>query len=136
MKPIWNAHVIVDRAQNMVGLGWGVTDDVSGSPLDYDALITLTLPQRADASVQKKSPNETVVLKGDASLACGPNTIDAIVTYRVTPKPGATANGSQVAVNIANNAGQKPLHGGVLGQATGQVGQDITVRFVIPGNCA
>jgi hypothetical protein len=135
MKPIWNAHVVVDNAQNMVGLGWGVTDDVSGSLLDYDALITLALPQRVHAIVQKKAPNETVVLNGDPNLACGPNTIDAIVTYRVTPnKPGA--NGSQVVVNIANNAGQKPLHGGVLAQATGQVGQDIKVRFVIPGNCA
>ena len=136
MKPIWNAHVIVNRAQDMVGLGWGVTDDVSGNPLDYDALITLTLPQRTHATVQKWSPNETVDLKQDASLNCGPNTIDAIVTYRVTPnKPGA--NGSRVAVNIANNAGQKPpLTGGVLGQATGGVGQDITVRFVIPGTCA
>jgi len=140
MKIIWNAHVKVERDQvgrkgDQVGLGWGVTDDVTGNPLDYEAQITLTLPQRADASVTKKAPNETVVLKRDASLTCGPNTIKAIVTYRVSPtKTGA--NGKVVAVNIANNTGQKVAPtGGVLGQATGPVGQDITVHVVIPASC-
>lgn len=138
MNPIWNAHVQVDNARppNTVGLGWGVTDDVTGVPLDYHADITLTLPPRANATVTKVAPNETVVLNHDASLTCGPKSIEAIVTYRVSPlKPGA--NGNVVAVSVANNAGQKPPPtGGVLGQATGQVGQDITVRVLIPGTCA
>jgi len=135
---IWNAHVDVKNATE-VGLGWGVTDDVTpGGIKGYDARITLTLPQRAgDATVVKKSKNETVVLDRDASLACGPNnTIEAIVTYRVSPN-NSGATGSQVLVKVANNAGQKaPPTGGVLGQATGQVGQDITVKFVIRGTCA
>jgi hypothetical protein len=140
MKIIWNAHVKVERDQvgrkgDQVGLGWGVTDDVSGNPLDYHADITLTLPQRADASVTKCAPNETVVLNRDASLTCGPNTIEAIVTYRVSPQKTG-ANGNVVAVSVANNTGQMTAPtGGVLGQATGQVGQDITVRIVIPASC-
>lgn len=134
MNPIWNAHVKVQ--DDTVGLGWGVTDDVTGVPLDYHALITLTLPPSAVASVQKQSPNETVVLAHDAGLACGPNGIEATVTYRVSPHT-AGATGKEVVVNIADNAGQKPPPtGGVLGQATGQVGQDITVRVLIPGTCA
>lgn len=137
MNIIWNAHVDVKNATE-VGLGWGVTDDVTpGGIKSYDALITLTLPQRAgDARVVKKSKNETVVLNRDANLTCGPNTIEAIVTYRVSPN-NAGASGKVVAVKVANNAGQKaPPTGGVLGQGTGQVGQDITVHFVIRGSCA
>jgi hypothetical protein len=133
MNPKWNAHVNVENAK--VGLGWGVTDDVTGNPLDYDAVITLTLPERADASVSKKAPNETVVLDRDASLTCGPNTIEALVTYRVSPKKTG-ANGKVVAVNVANDAGQKPpATGDILGEGTGQVGQDITVHVAIPGSC-
>lgn len=128
----WNAHVNVENAK--VGLGWGVTDDVTGRLTDYDAVITVTLPERADASVSKKAPNETVVLNRSASLTCGPNAIEANVTYRVTPKTGA--NGNQVAVNVATVAGQKPpATGDILGEGTGQVGQDITVHVVIPGSC-
>jgi hypothetical protein len=104
--------------------------------LDYEALITLTLPERAHGTVTKRAPNETVVVNGDASLTCGPNTIEAIVTYRVSPKK-AGANGKVVGVKVANNAAQKaPPSGGILGQATGQVGQEITVRVAIPGTCA
>jgi hypothetical protein len=137
MNPIWNAHVEVGTANQMntVGLGWGVTDDVTGVPLDYHALITLTLPPSAVASVRKQSPNETVVLAQDAALACGPDGIEATVTYRVSPHT-AGATGREVVVNIADNAGQKPPPtGGVLGTGAGQVGQDITVGVVIPGSC-
>jgi hypothetical protein len=132
MKPIWNAHVDVEEAK--VGLGWGVSDDTTGRPTDYDAVITMTLPARADAAVNKKAPNETVVLDRSASLACGPNTIEASVTYRISARPGAT--GRQVAVSVAKVAGQKPpATGDVLAEGTGPIGQDITVRVAIPGTC-
>jgi hypothetical protein len=132
--PVWNCHVKVENATE-VGLGWGVTDDPTPDPHDYAALITLKLPQAAGvATVVSNKKWETVVLNRDPSLTCGPNGIEAIVTYKVSPKTGA--NGSQVAVNVANNAGQKPPPtGGVLGQATGQVGQDITVHFLMQGTC-
>jgi hypothetical protein len=135
MVPGWNAHVKVDNATE-VGLGWAVTDDVPGNPLDYEAHIALALPQLAgNASVSKKAPNETVVLNRDASLTCGPNGIEAVVTYRVSNK--TVANGKVVDVKVANNAGMKPPPtGGVLGTGTGQLGQDITVHFFIQGTCA
>jgi hypothetical protein len=134
MVPGWNCHVKVENATE-VGLGWAVTDDVPGNPLDYEALITLALPQGAGhATVNSQKQNETVVLNRDASLTCGPNGIEAVVTYRVSSKKGT---GSQVDVKVANNAGQKPPPtGGVLGTGTGQVGQDITVHFLIQGACA
>jgi hypothetical protein len=133
MNPLWNAKVKVENVPS-VGLGWGVTDDVTGSPLDYAAVITLTLPERADASVFEKAPNETVVLNRGASLTCGPNGIEANVTYRVSQSRGT---GSQVRVNVATVSGHKPPKtGDVLAQGTGQVGQDITVHVVIPGSCA
>ncbi|HYK95268.1 MAG TPA: hypothetical protein VE011_05280 [Candidatus Dormibacteraeota bacterium] len=132
MEIKWNAHVNVENAK--VGLGWGVTDDVSGGVTAYATVITLTLPQRAAASVSKKAPNETVVLNRSASLTCDANGIEANVTYRVTP---LTGTGKQVAVSVAKVAGQKPpATGDVLGRGTGQVGEDITVHVVIPGSCA
>jgi hypothetical protein len=133
MKPIWNAHVKVQNATE-IGTGWG-TDDPTGGINAYHTTITLTLPQRAgDVTVTKQADNETVVLNRDASLTCGPNGIEAKATYLVTRRTG---NGREVVVGIANNAGQKaPPSGGVLAQATGQVGQNITVRFLIEGTCA
>ena len=128
----WNAHVDVGNAK--VGLGWGIPDDVGGGVMAYAALITLTLPEAATASVAKKAPNETVVLNRSASLTCGPNGIEANVTYRVTPRVGAT--GHLVAVSVAKVAGQKPpATGDVLGRGRGQVGEDVSVHVVIPGSC-
>ena len=127
-----NAHVNVEKAK--LGLGWTVTDDVTGGPAKYAALITVRLPEGADASVGKKAPNETVVLSSSPSLTCGPDGIEANVVYRVSPLKGA--NGNQVAVKIAKVAGQKPAAtGDVLGEGTGQIGQDISVHVVIPGSC-
>jgi hypothetical protein len=134
MVPGWNAHVKVENA-TVVGLGWSVTDDVPGNPLDYEAHIVLALPQRAGSDkVVARKPNETVVVSRDPSLACGPNGIEAVVTYRVSSKTGT---GSQVEVKVCKNAGQKPPPpGDILGQATGEVGQEITFGFLIPGTCA
>jgi len=133
MKTIWNAHVDVE--EDTLGLGWGVPDEVGDHPLDYEALITVTLPDQAAAVVKKKSPNETVVLARSAKLACGPDAIAAIVTYHVTRKAGTT--GSQVNINVADNAGQKPPPtGDVLAQSTGQIDEDITVEIQIPRTCA
>lgn len=127
----WNAHVNVENAK--VGLGWAVTDAV-GSPLNYSALITLTLPEGANASVQKVAPNETVVLNSSPGLSCGPDGIEANVAYRVSALNGAT--GTQVAVTVATVAGQKPAAtGDILGAGTGQVGEDISVRVLVPGSC-
>ena len=134
MKPGWNAHVKVQNATD-VGLGWAVTDDVPGNPLDYEAHIALALPQRAGSdTIVADKRNETVVVNRDASLTCGPSGIQAVVTYRVSSRRGT---GSQVGVKVCKNAGQKPPPpGDILGQATGQVGEDITFRFLIPGTCA
>jgi hypothetical protein len=131
---IWNAHLNVLGATE-VGLGWG-TDDPKGGVGAYTAFIAVTLPQRAGtATVNSQKPNEKVVVNRDATLACGPNGIEANVTYRVSPNAGA--NGTQVGVNVATQAGQKNgATKGVLGTATGQVGQDITVKVHIPGTCA
>jgi hypothetical protein len=127
----WNAHVTVENAK--VGLGWGIPDDQSGGVTAYVTVITLTLPERAAASVTKKAPNETVILSRSAGLTCDANGIQAIVTYRVTR---LTGTGSQVAVSVAKVAGQKPpATGDVLGSGRGQVGQDIAVHVVIPGSC-
>lgn len=127
----WNAHVNVENAK--VGLGWAVTDDVNGAA-KYSALITLTLPEGANASVAKVAPNETVVLNSSAGLTCGPDGIQANVTYRVSPLNGAS--GSQVEVSIATVAGQKPgATGDVLGTGAGQVGGDISVNILVPGSC-
>jgi hypothetical protein len=132
--PGWNAHVKIENATT-VGLGWSVPDDEHGKPLDYDALITLALPPPAGpATIVSEKPNETVVLNRDASLACRPNGIEAVVTYRVTSKTGT---GHQVSGKVCKNAGEKdPRAGDILGGATGQIGQDITVRVLIPGSCA
>lgn len=134
MVPGWNAHVKVENATE-VGLGWAVTDDVPGNPLDYEAHMTFALPPGAGiATVVAKKKNETVDVNRDASLACGPNGIEARVTYRVSSKTGT---GGQVDVKVANNAGMKPPPtGGILGQAAGQVGQLITVRVLIQGTCS
>jgi hypothetical protein len=127
----WNAHVNVENAT--VGLGWAVTDDVNGAK-DYSALITVTLPEGANASVAKVAPTETVVLNSSAGLTCGPDGIQANVAYKVSPLNGAI--GSQVAVNVATVAGQKPAAtGDVLGSGTGQVGEIISVSVLIPGSC-
>jgi hypothetical protein len=133
MNIIWNAHLNVLGATE-VGLGWG-TDPIGGID-SYTASITVTLPQRAgDATVNSQKKNENVVVNRDATLACGPNGIEANVTYRVSPNTGA--NGTQVGVNVATKAGQKNgATKGVLGKATGQIGQDITVHIFIPGSCA
>jgi hypothetical protein len=133
MNIIWNAHLNVLGATE-VGLGWGTND--KGGIDGYTALITVTLPQRAGtATVNAQKKNETVVVNRDATLACGPNGIEANVTYRVSRNPGAT--GTQVGVNVALQAGQKNgATKGVLGAATGQIGQDITVHVLIPGTCA
>ena len=127
----WNAHVNVETAK--LGLGWGVIDDVNGAA-DYSALITVTLPEGANARVGKVAPNETVVLNSSAGLYCTSGGIEANVAYRVSPLNGA--NGTQVAVTIAMVAGQKPgATGDVLGAATGRVGGDISVRVLVPGSC-
>jgi hypothetical protein len=127
----YNAHVNVENAK--VGLGWAVTDDTNGAA-DYSALITLTLPEGANATVGKVAPNETVVLNSSAGLTCGPDGIQANVAYKVSPLGGAT--GAQVAVTVATVAGQKPAAtGDVLGAGTGQVGEDISIRVLIPGSC-
>jgi hypothetical protein len=138
MTPLWNAHVKVKNSivkNETVGLGWGVTEDVEAHRKFYETVITLTLPEGADATVTKTAPPESVVLKRSASLTCGPAGIEANVSYRVSPLPGAT--GSVVRFNVAISAGEKaPPAGGVLAQGTGQVGQDISVDVVIPGSCA
>ena len=138
MNPLWNAHVKVKNQtvkNETVGLGWGVTEDVEAHRKFYETVITLTLPEGADATVAQKLLFETVVLKSSPSLSCGPDGIEANVTYRVSPLPGA--QGSEVRVNVAIGSGKKPPPtGGVLAQGTGQVGQLITVPFVIPGSCA
>jgi len=138
MNILWNAHVKVKNVtvkNETLGLGWGVTEDVEAHRNFYETVITLTLPGGADASVTKTAPHESVVVNRSTSLTCGPNGIEAIVSYRVSPHPGA--NGSEVRVNVAIGAGQKaPPAGGVLAQGTGEVGQDISVLVVIPGSCA
>jgi hypothetical protein len=135
MVPGWNCHVKVENATE-VGLGWAVTDDVPGNPLDYEAHITLALPQRAgQATVVSNKKNETVVLNLDPGLTCGPNGIEAVVTYRVSNK--TAASGNVVDVKVANNAGMKPPPtGGILGTGTGQLDQEIAVRFLMQGACA
>jgi hypothetical protein len=135
MVPGWNCHVKVEQATE-VGLGWAVTDDVPGNPLDYEADIALALPQGAGlATIVSRKKNEKVVVNRDPSLACGPNGIEAVVTYRVSSK--TATNGHVVDVKVANNAGMKPPPtGGILGTGTGQVGQQITVRFFMQGTCA
>ena len=137
MDLTWNAHVEVenvDVAKKTVGLGWAVSDDKAGGANAYGTDITVTLPQDADASVVKKAPNETVVLKRSASLSCGPNGIEANVTYHVSPRTGT---GHQVSVKVATHSGHKPpATGDILATGSGQVGQDITIHVVIPGSCA
>jgi hypothetical protein len=134
MVPGWNAHVKVENATD-VGLGWTVIDDLHGQPLDYAADIALALPQSAgSATVVAPKPNETVVVNRDPTLVCGPNGIEARVTYRVSAKTGT---GSQVDVKVCKNAGMKPPPAGdILGGASGQLNQAISFTFLIPGTCA
>jgi len=135
MKINWNAHVHLDTADaQWVGLGWGVTDDEPGNPLDYAALITVSAPPQAHAAVGKQAPNETVVLISSPELPCG-NPIEIDVTYKITSaKP--VAKGSQVNVKVAQHAGQLAEQSrNVLKEATGTVGDDITVHVEVPGSC-
>jgi hypothetical protein len=131
--PGWNCHVKVKNATE-VGLGWAVTNDVPGDPKGYTVHITLVLPEAAGlATVVSKKPNETVDLNRDPNLACGPDGIQARITYRVSSNGGT---GTQVKVQVANNAGMKPPPtGGILGQAAGQLDQDITFPFRMQGTC-
>ncbi len=132
MKVEWNAHVHMDRARaKWVGLGWGVPGD--NTPTHYQASITLTAPDEANATVGKVGPNETVALRGSPELPCGPDGIEIEVIYRVSAKDGA--EGSEVEISIAENAGQKAMPtGDVLAQGTGRIGEDIIVRAVIPAS--
>ena len=134
MMPGWNCHVKVEQATT-VGLGWAVTDDVPGDPKGYTVDITLTLPERAGvATIVSQKKNENPVVNRDPNLTCGPNGIEAVVKYCVSP---ATGTGSQVLVKVCKNAGIKPPPpGDILGQAAGQIGQDISFHFLIPGTCA
>ena len=134
MVPGWNARVKVENA-TAVGLGWTVIDDLHGKPLDYAADIALALPQTAGSdTIVAPKPNETVVVNRDPTLACGPNGIEARVTYRVSSKTGT---GSQVKVMVCKNAGEKaPPAGDILGGASGQLTEAITFTFLIPGTCA
>lgn len=135
MKINWNAHVHLDTANaQWVGLGWGVSDDEPGNPLDYEARITVSAPPQAHASVGKQAPNETVILVNTNELPCG-NPIEIDVTYNVVSVNGP-ARGSQVDIRVAQHAGQAdPNAGNVLAQATGAVGDDITVHVAVPGSC-
>jgi hypothetical protein len=126
----WNAHVDVGDAR--VGLGWRVADGEAYT--HYDVVITVTYPQQTRAVVQKKAMNETVNLKPSPNLSCGPNGIAAIVTYRVSPKAGAS--GSRVEIKIAKVSGLvAAATNRIWAVDAGQVGQDITVNVVIPGSC-
>jgi len=126
----WNAHVVVGGA--MVGLGWRVVN--GGGHTEYEAAITVTLPDGPSFSVQKVAPNETVVMNRDASLSCAANAIEVNVTYLVTPKAGATGN--RVEVKIAKVSGQKPqATGQIWAVGSGGIGQAVTVPVVIPGSC-
>jgi hypothetical protein len=135
MVPGWNAHVKVENATE-VGLGWAVTDDVPGNPLDYEADIALALPQGAGlATIVSRKKNENVVVNRDPRLTCGPGGIEAVVTYRVSNK--TATNGNVVDVKVANNAGMKPPPtGGILGTGTGHLDEVITVQFLMQGTCA
>ena len=133
----WNAHVIVDQATikpNTLGLGWGIPDAQPGDR-NYHAQIMVTLPTQATADIQKRDPNlETVSWNTRPDLSCGPDYIEADVTYLVTAKPGAT--GSKVAISIAKVAGHKPgPTGDILCEFEGPIGQSLTVRVKVQGSC-
>jgi hypothetical protein len=135
MKITWNAHVHMDGANaKWMGLGWGIPDDSHGDPMDYQAIITVTAPDEANATVGKVGRNETVALRSSAELPCGPDGIVVEVTYSVSAKDGA--EGRQVEFNIAENAGQKGTPtGAVLAHGSGLIGEDIVVPVVVPGSC-
>lgn len=136
----WNAHVHIEGAKaKWIGLGWGIPGD-PGSPRCYEATITVTAPPEANATVGKVGVNESVVLKTSKSLSCGPNGIEIVVTYHVEPnqvdRKDCGEPGREVQYNIAENAGQKATPTSApLANGTGPIGQDITVRAVVPGSC-
>lgn len=135
LKINWNAHVHLDTADaQWVGLGWGVTDDEPGNPLDYEAVITVSAPPQAHARVGKQAPNETVVLISAPKLPCG-NPIEIDVTYNVVSAK-ATAKGGRVDVDVAEYSGLlNPNSHKILAQASGKVGHDITVHAKVSGSC-
>ena len=125
----WNAHVKVEGT--VLGLGWAVTDDKTGAPTNYATLITLTVPEDVGASVSKKAPNETVLLRHDPSLPRGSDRIEANAAFQVSALQ--EASGKQVEVKVATVAGQKAnATGDILAQARGDIGQTITIHFGIP----
>jgi len=136
----WNAHVHIEGATaKWIGLGWGVPSN-PGDPRCYEAEITVTAPAAANASIGKVGINETVTLKTSETLSCGPDGIELEICYHVEPGNAYRKDCGEPArefqYNIAKNAGQTGTPtGGVLEDGIGPIGQDVTVRVVVPGSC-
>ena len=117
----WNAELDVEGAD--VRTIWTVNADPDGD--NYEATIDVALPSGAQADIIQSSSNETVTLSTDSSLVCSADSVEAIVTFNVSPLPGATGNKAKVDVTS---------DGVNIGQATGDLNEDIVVNVEIPAD--
>ena len=119
----WNAQIDVEGTD--VRTVWSVHDDPDGAG-NYEASITLTIPNEADASIVSQSSNETVELKSNGGLECTSQGIEAKAVFRVYSQEGPAWN--EVVVSVTAD-------GTKIGSGTGALGGIVQVDVLIPGTC-
>ena len=119
----WNGRINVEGTH--ITVNWGV--EAPGVKA-FDADITVTLPEEAEARIIKVAPNEDIKLEESAALSCLADAIEATVEFEVSADDGEAGSAVQVAVK----AGRRDI----LGQANGVVGEVIHLDVLIPGTCS
>ncbi len=97
---------------------------------EYKANIKIALPEDVDASVTEIEPAfEKVKLHENDDLKCTPDGIEAMVSYKVK-RIGGGNSGETVVVDVTE------VGAGLLGNASGSLGETISVMVEIPGHCS
>ena len=117
----WNAQIDVEGAE--LRTVWTVNADGDGS--NYQAAITVVLPEGAQAALNVLASNETVAFATHDGLDCDDDSLEAVVTYNVSALPGAI--GQRVKVDVVAD-------GARIGGSTGALGEDIIVNVQIPAD--
>ena len=116
----WNAEINVEGT--VVHTQWSVDGDQG----DYFADIRVSVPRGADADILAVAGRyESVTLHSRGSLSCDADSVEAVVSFKVS---AATADAdSKAAVNVSINIG-----GDAIVSAVGRVGKTISLRADVP----